>query len=363
MTPNNAEKERIANAEIVYVVAPSGCGKSFTGDALAYLHGYEHVDGDYPLKHAAVSARNKELAYGFLKSFHTCLGNEEESDDVWTPFYEEIATLTLQAAKTSSKVVLSHASYRQAYRECVVNKLIEGGAKRENIKVLELRIDPDVKLTGLYYRTKAQVENSGITMEDAFKLQGWDGDGPFTVDDYKIYIKNKNPDYAGNAAMKDIPEGYGAIVDVSSRDMTCIDRIEMALGLDAKDRNVEYQKFLSYDELRDKLQEVDQARDKEYTDNGSQVMFGEMWSEITGNKTVLTASADLDGDDDGEEEKENKKELMGRRRSSIASVEFLSSELGRTSLASSNNDDGDTTTVRKMKARRSSLITTGKIIE
>ena len=280
MTPNDAEKERIANAEIVYVVAPSGCGKSFTGDALAYLHGYEHVDGDYPLKHAAISARNKELGYGFLKSFQTCLGNEEESDDVWTPFYEEIATLTLQAAKTSSKVVLSHASYRQAYRECVVNKLIEGGAKRENIKVLELRIDPDVKLTGLYYRTKDEVENAGMTMADTFKRKGWDGNGPFTVDEYKIFIKKKYPKNAGNDNMEEMPDGYGTIIDVSSRDMTCIDRVEKVLGLDAKDRNVEYQKFASYDEFRNKIQEFDQARDREWHDNGSQVICHEIWSDV-----------------------------------------------------------------------------------
>ena len=39
-----------AAAEIVYMVAPSGTGKTFTGDYLALLQGYEHVDGDGPLK-------------------------------------------------------------------------------------------------------------------------------------------------------------------------------------------------------------------------------------------------------------------------------------------------------------------------
>ena len=181
-------------------------------------------------------------------------------------------------------MVLSHATFRQAYREYVVKKLIEGGAKRKNIQVLELRIDPDVKLTGLYYRTKDHIEYAGKTMADVFKRKGWDGEGPFTVDEYKIFIKKHNtPQYAGNAAMEDIPEGYGTIIDVSSRDMTCIDRIENALGLDAKDRNVEYQKFASYDELRDKIQEFNQARDEEYVDNGSQVLMEEMRADVNKN--------------------------------------------------------------------------------
>ena len=288
---NEAEKERIAKAEIVYIVAPSGAGKTFTGDALAYLHGYTHVDGDYPWRHAAVSARNQELTCGLVRSIKTVLDeNEDGPDDLWTPYYEEIATLTLQAATTSSKVVLSQTSLRQAYREYVVKKLIEGGAKRENIQVLELRIDPDVKLTGLYYRTKDHIEYAGKTITDEFKRKGWDGEGPFTVDEYKIFIKKKYPKYAGNDAMEDIPDRYGTIIDVSSRDMTCIDRIENALGLDARDRNVQYQKFASYDEFRDKIEEFDQARDEEFHDNGSQVLYHKMWSDVNGKGFSINAT-------------------------------------------------------------------------
>jgi ABC-type nitrate/sulfonate/bicarbonate transport system ATPase subunit len=39
------DQERIASAKIVYVVAASGCGKSFTGDYLGVMHGFHHVDG------------------------------------------------------------------------------------------------------------------------------------------------------------------------------------------------------------------------------------------------------------------------------------------------------------------------------
>ena len=90
---------------------------------------------------------------------------------MWKPFYEEIAMLTLDAAKHSDHVVLTHASYRQVYRKCVVEKLIEGGgAKRENITILQLTIDMDVKLKGLYYRTKEQCESGGITLGDGYEI-------------------------------------------------------------------------------------------------------------------------------------------------------------------------------------------------
>ena len=42
--PSN-DQERIASAKIVYIVAVSGCGKSFTGDYLETMHGFHHVDG------------------------------------------------------------------------------------------------------------------------------------------------------------------------------------------------------------------------------------------------------------------------------------------------------------------------------
>lgn len=359
------EKERIANAKIVYVVAPSGCGKSFTGDALAFLHDFEHVDGDGPLKNCALSERNKELTIGFLKSFkvHAIDNDEDGPEEVWTPFYEEIAALALEAAKRTDKVVLTHASYRQAYRECVVNKLLEGGAKRENITVIQLTIDADVKLAGLYYRTKEQIENGGIKLGDAMKALGWEGGSDMTMEEYKAFMMETDPGYAGNEAMKDIPDGYGSVIDVSSRDMKHVDRVEEALGLVGK-RNEN--KNLSYDELASKVKEFEQKRDKEFDANGSQALcWGELWPAACGKKPdddiIVT---DTESTSTTVVIKEEQREEMKKRRSSLASVEFLTTEFRRASLEiESNGSSENDERIHKLKARRSSVIMTGMIDE
>ena len=48
------DQERIASVKIVYVVALSGCGKSFTGDYLGVMHGFKHVDGGKLLQYTLV---------------------------------------------------------------------------------------------------------------------------------------------------------------------------------------------------------------------------------------------------------------------------------------------------------------------
>ena len=87
----------------MYIVAPSGAGKSFLGDALAYLHGYTHVDGDSPWKHAAVSARNTALLSGWVRSLKMVVDDNADGPNArWTP-YDELATRTLQAAKQRAR--------------------------------------------------------------------------------------------------------------------------------------------------------------------------------------------------------------------------------------------------------------------
>ena len=122
---------------------------------------------DFPTKNCH-RPKYKELYAGLLKCFVSYVNKEEGPEDgpeeLWKPYFEEIANETIDAAKKGSDqhVVLSHATYRQAWREFVVKKLIEGGVKGDNITVLYLTINPDVKLKGLYYRSKTQIELSLI---------------------------------------------------------------------------------------------------------------------------------------------------------------------------------------------------------
>jgi len=271
------EKIAIANAKIVFIVAVSGCGKSFTGDYLHFMHGYTHVDGDGPIKNCHIP-RNKELTVGcFTTGLTYVLKGEDGPEEVWQPYYSEIVKNTIEAAKYSDKVVLSHAAYRQSQREFTVEKLVEGGATRGNITVLELLINPDVKLKGSYYRTKEQMENDGTTVGDNMRALGWKGVGDVTCAEYIEIMKEIRPHIASNGAWEEIPMGFGKTVDISGRDMTHLDGVDEALGLVGKRNNT----TLTFEEIRDKVKTFEQQRDEEFASTGAQAIMYKIIKDIT----------------------------------------------------------------------------------
>jgi len=258
------DQDRIASATILYVVGGHGYGKTFTGDYLAAMHDYSHIDGDGPLKNCGIP-ENKEMTTNMLDvGFKYVPEGEDGPEELWQPYYEEIVKQTIEAAKYSDKVVLSHATYRQGYREYVVEKLVEGGATKENITVLNLTIDPEVRLKGLYHRTKFQIEAGGMTMGDHMRTLGWEGGGEPTCSDYIENSKMNNPNWNSKGAFQELPDGYecGKIVDASGRDMTHLDGIDKALGLVGK-RN---DKTLTFEEIRDKVKPIDAQRDLDMDD-------------------------------------------------------------------------------------------------
>jgi hypothetical protein len=225
---------------------------------------------------------------------------------------------------------------------------------------LLLTIDSDVKLKGLYYRTKEQLENSGMTMTDSFKAGGWEGEGDVTLPIYIKVMKEMYPHYALNNTFEDVPDGfYGkTVVDVSGRDMSCLDGIDNALGLVGR-RN-DAPSTLTFEEIRDKVKLVDQNRDKEFSSTGSQEISHEIIEEIA-EKIKEDGKEEDDNDDNDVDvivvvDDKNDLEIIAKRRSSLRSVEYLERELRRTNL------DGDSKDKEKiMKARRSSLIRTGSL--
>eukprot|EP00751_Fragilariopsis_kerguelensis_P016970 CAMPEP_0170844864 /NCGR_PEP_ID=MMETSP0734-20130129/7183_1 /TAXON_ID=186038 /ORGANISM="Fragilariopsis kerguelensis, Strain L26-C5" /LENGTH=351 /DNA_ID=CAMNT_0011213457 /DNA_START=43 /DNA_END=1101 /DNA_ORIENTATION=+ len=346
------EKISIANAKIIYLVAVSGCGKSFTGDYLQLMHGYTHVDGDGPLKKAHIP-RNREMAVRFV----TCwvkhdMQHEDGPEELWQPFYEEIANLTIEAAKHSDKVVISHATYQQSYRKYVVDKLVEDGATRENITVLELMIDPEVKMKGLYYRTKESIEDGGMTIGDQARTKGWEGEGDPTCAEWIQIMKETMPGWAGNGAYVEIPIGFGMTVDVSGRDMTTLDGVDDALGLVGK-RNIQ---DLTFEEIRDKVKVFDRKRDEEWESTGSKDIFLKIWN------TISDGSVDDDDKDDNvidTTDTTEEQDTIAKRRSTLISADYLTRDFRRSSLSSLESTSDEKKKI--MKARRSSLIKTGNI--
>ena len=275
---------------------------------------------DFPLKNCHIP-KYKELTTDLLKCAFSYVDKEECPEDgpeeLWKPYFEEIANQTIDAAKKGSDqhVVLSHATYRQAWREFVVKKLIEGGVKGDNITVLYLTINPDVKLKGLYYRTKTLIENAGMTLGDGMRItQGWEGDGDMTLPEYMAFIKETDPKSAGNDTCQDLPDGYGKTVDISGRDMSHLDGVDDALGLVGK-RN---DKTLTFEEIRDKVKVIDQKRDEDFAATGSLEIICKMLAELTNGD-----DNDNDNDNNGDEvvnNTEEELEKIAKRRSSLISV-------------------------------------------
>ncbi len=94
------------------------------------MHGYHHIDGDIPLKHMCLVPEYKVMTEKWWF----------EGD--FAPYFSELARLTLEGAKEHDKVVLSHATDKNEWRDHVIKELIKGGASKDKITILQLTIDP-----------------------------------------------------------------------------------------------------------------------------------------------------------------------------------------------------------------------------
>jgi len=317
----------IASCHIFFINAEPGTGKTFTGDYLEKYHGFTHVDGDTPIRNLHI-AKNREMQAGWEEyKMKKKIGTSSGQDKLWQPYMQELVDMTLDAAKTSDKVVLTKNVQYQNQRDFVITKLKEGGAADNNITLVFLTMDEDVKLEGLYHRTKQQVEANGMTMEDAMKAYGvWDGEGVFSVDKFKAGTSALCPDIDG-------PPSYAKVLDVTVRDETSLESVDKVFGLD-RDWNV------SYDEIVKELTAVDVKRD-----NDTPYDLKEM-GKI--DKEVKMKSKE-------------EQELIQKRRSSLLKVER---KLGLTRLSVSSTGSSSSTDENnneKLKGRRHSLIMTGKI--
>lgn len=313
----------IASSDIVFIVAEMGTGKTFTGDYLDSVYGFNHVDGDVPIRNLHIP-KNKALVTGLIeygKKFN--VNPNEAPDELWQPYYQELVDNTLEAAKTSDKVALTFACNRQKHRDFVMKKLKEGGAN--NPKLVFLEMNRDIKLEGLYHRTVRQAEAVDMTITDMCRTFGWEGLGEISLEEYKKMIieleaKGAVPSFDG-------PPSYAIIIDVSSRDVLQLDRVDEALGLQ-RDSN------LLYEDIVGKVLSIDHKRDEETPYDAD--WYTELSKEIE-NKT------------------EEERQQIKKRRSSLMT-------LART-LGSARLSDASSSSVgeEKLKARRQSLIMTGKI--
>jgi len=332
----------IASSHIVFCVAMPGTGKTFNGDYLDLIHDFHHVDGDLPYRTAHLPEMREVMTKIFEgKQRHSILNHPKSSEDVkgheefWGPHLQVMVDSALEAAKTNDKVVMTYACSFQSQRDYVMNKLKEGGAK--NVTLMYLHMNKDKKLEGLYHRSVKQAAASGFCLGDQMKAMGWDGEGDCkdsdtpTLDEYINNFMSKrnilNPVF-------DDPPSYAVVVDVTERDVTAIDGIDAALGLQRSDGE-------SYDEIVKKVVARDHRRDEETP--YSMELFPEIKKEV--EEALANAKT------------EEEKKQIKRRASSLVGMELMMQRLSTTESISSDTSTNE----RLRRNRRSSLIMTGRI--
>jgi len=249
-----------------------GTGKTFTGDYLELVHGFKHVDGDLPFRTAEkpgmdeVNYKFFELnrKYPFLKGTRSsdeqlerCKQHGiklEETEQYWEPFFQAMVDNTLEAANTNEKVVVTFKSQFRRQREFIMQKLKEGGAN--NVTLMCLTMNQDKKLEGIYYRTKKDAASSGMTHGGlllGFGEEPWAGPESPTLEEFLEVAKR--PGQLGDDPFE-LPPSYAKVVDVTARDVSTIDGVDAALGLQRPND-------LTYEEIKDKVLAVDVKRNEE----------------------------------------------------------------------------------------------------
>jgi len=335
LVTNEDHRAKIESAQFVYVVAKSGVGKTFTGDYLGTIQNFKHIDGDCILKMShtnehwkKIGADEKKKKEGLdltdpdskMKKIVELMGTE----DYYQPFCFELARLLLEAAKTSQKCVLTHATFDHKWRLLIRKYLKEAGVKNDNFTMMFLDIDPDVHNKAAWKRWNFQAECNDCTLEELFenvcKIPGIKDFDSFVT----IFQEGINNKYYTVPQEQEKPY---VLVDVSARDVTVLDQYDKVLGLNARSTE------LTYDEMIEMIAATDKKRDEEW-----------------GKGMIATAETEK------EKEVANKEpEKYIARRSSLFEADKILDRMSSISI----KDTGDTQSHRRS---RQSFIETGKFV-
>jgi len=260
---NNDHKKKIESTKFVFIAAPSGIGKTFSGDYLEAIMGWKHIDGDYPIRNTYLSDHYKDITERLLmngKYGHIKEKTEEEKSEWYLRegyhgYMTELSRLTLEGATVSDKVVLTHASYSEPQRLFVRQKLMDSGAKPENITMIFLECDRKVHDVGVWKRWNFQADAAGCTVaelfQNAFGIEG-------ILDFESFQDKFQDGSLAHFSSPQD-PEKPYTVIDVTARNSTVLDSIDKALGLEnTRPTN------LTYVEMQHKVATIDRERDQKW---------------------------------------------------------------------------------------------------
>ncbi len=99
----------------------SGAGKSFTGDYLAEVCNFVHIDGDCCFH--SKEPEQVQLTANLVKCFYSYWFEEKQApEELWKPYYDFLFKL-IHDVPAEKDLVVSHSAYRKEARDYLVESL------------------------------------------------------------------------------------------------------------------------------------------------------------------------------------------------------------------------------------------------
>lgn len=159
------DDSKVANKEVVYLVGFPSSGKTFTGDYLA-TRGWCHVDGDMGNQTDDVKVREKFGKLAGKEMTECMMEGKPVPTSLWHPYFLHLIGEVKKALKKCDKVVLSFAVCGMfGGEEELMRKHFP------NIKFIYVQCDKEILVERFYQRNIKQIQESGMTMEEMWKME------------------------------------------------------------------------------------------------------------------------------------------------------------------------------------------------
>lgn len=220
-----------SGADIIFLTALSGVGKTTTGDYLAEYCGVHHLDGDNILNGSTINPEWVEPAGNITNAlFGHWMKKQPCPEELWHPYMNILCSQIQEALEDHKRIVVTFVVYRREVRDFLRDKF------GSSLRFVMLECETDILVTGALARLKQGLTMAGMSIEDWWQnedpaMQNCGGQkkyGDFCFESYKqMQLEN-----ALNGMVEfGSDEKDGQVVDVSSRDTAAFHRVSTALGL------------------------------------------------------------------------------------------------------------------------------------
>ena len=227
------QEDGAAPADIIFITALSGTGKTTTGDYLSEYCGVHHVDGDNILHHGVSDRPEWEQAAGDITRalFEHWMRGEPCPEELWHPYLAILCAQIKEAQQHHRRIVVTWVVYRRDVRDFLRQRLGPG------LRFLRLDCETDVLVRGAHARLEEGLQMSGMTTEDGWRsedpaMQNCGGQkryGGFSLESYKQMQLDNALNGMQHFDTDELSDSQ--VVDVSTRDTAAFLRVSTALGL------------------------------------------------------------------------------------------------------------------------------------